>query len=179
QLIDSYCHDLIEGVPAVRRKYLDWCIFYDHADYLRLWKLYMRALKQRNAALKGYLPKAELDSWTHELVTTAFAVNQLRQQYTQYLTPIINEVTQELLGIIPALKISYYAGWNTQYEYAQILQLNREKDSQFQHTQFGPHKADIKITINDIPAKDILSRGQQKLFVCAMIVARGALVQGR
>lgn len=178
QLIDSHVHALLDGSPGVRRKYLDWCIFYDHSEYFRVWKQFIRALKQRNAALRGNLPKMELISWTNELVRSGLLIDQLRREYTQLLIPIIKKMAEELL-ISFDFNISYYAGWDIQIDYAKILDLNYEKDRQFGHTLAGPHKADIKITINQIPAKDILSRGQQKLFVCAMIMARGALVQGR
>src|SRR5579872_6586805 len=60
QLINSTCHNLLDAGPIFRRKYLDWGVFYLNKDYLRLWRQFERALKQRNAALRENRPKPEL-----------------------------------------------------------------------------------------------------------------------
>jgi DNA replication and repair protein RecF len=41
---------------------------------------------------------------------------------------------------------------------------NRYQDLKRRTTTLGPHKADIKFLINNIDARQILSRGEQKLF---------------
>ena len=79
-----------------------------------------------------------------------------------YVTDL--EIIYQVAGIIDDI-----------YQY--VLEESIEKDMQLGYTQFGPHRADLKVTISRIPAKDILSRGQQKLLVCAMILAQGALLQ--
>ena len=176
QLIDSHCHHLLDAGPSFRRKYLDWGIFYLNNDFLHLWRQFERALKQRNAALHGQLSKKELDSWTHELIEHATQLDQLRRDYVEYLIPLLKEAIAELLTL-DSLEIRYQSGWDESVSYQEILTRSFAKDAHLGHTQFGPHKADLKITIKGVPAKDILSRGQQKLFVCAMILARGALLK--
>lgn len=176
QLIDSHCHSLLDSGPAFRRRYLDWGVFYANPDFLRRWRQFESALKQRNAALRGRLPRKELESWTHELVEHALQLEPMRCAYVQELIPLIEQTVIELLPFLN-FKIHYYSGWNTERNYQEILASSLEKDLGLGYTQSGPHKADLKILINEIPAKDILSRGQQKLFVCAMILARGILLQ--
>jgi DNA replication and repair protein RecF len=41
---------------TVRRKYLDWGMFHVEHEFLAVWRRYSRALKQRNAALRGGQP---------------------------------------------------------------------------------------------------------------------------
>ncbi|MBE8233225.1 MAG: DNA replication and repair protein RecF, partial [Endozoicomonadaceae bacterium] len=41
----------------------------------------------------------------------------------------------------------------------------------------GPQRADLKITYQGRLASDILSRGQQKILVCALKVAQGKLFE--
>jgi DNA replication and repair protein RecF len=48
---------------------------------------------------------------------------------------------------------------------------------QNKHTLYGPHRADLSITIKGVPVKHFLSRGQQKLLICAMMIAQGKLLQ--
>lgn len=176
QLIDSHCHSLLDSGPVFRRKYLDWGIFYSNKDFLRTWRQYQRAIKQRNAALRGQISFKELEGWTNEVAQTGLQLDQVRRQYLNELMPFLEQFIHTLL-VLPHLKMHYYSGWDTTKDYSQILQQNRDKDFQLGYTQYGPHKADFKILINGIPARDILSRGQQKMFVCAMMLARGALLQ--
>ncbi len=178
QLINSHCHDLLEDGPILRRKYLDWGIFYLNTEFLRVWRLFYKALKQRNAALKALVSKSELESWTRELINTSSQIDQLRRDYVAQLIPLMTAMMVELYPFT-GLKVDYQSGWDTAFSYEEYLGRQLEKDRFLGYTQSGPHKADLKITINNIPAKDILSRGQQKLFVCAMILARGALLQSR
>lgn len=176
QLMDSNCHHLLDSGPGFRRKYIDFALFYQTTDFLKVWRHYERALKQRNAALRHHVSKKELYIWTDELINIAKSLDQLRSDYINMLTPQLTQAVNELLPISD-LKIIYQCGWDKNADYAEVLLKNLDRDSQLGYTQSGPHKADLRILINDIPAKDILSRGQQKLFVCAMILARGSLLK--
>ena len=174
-LINSHCYHFLDAGPVFRRKYLDWGVFYLTADFLRLWRQYERALKQRNAALRGQISRKELDIWSNELIAGALQLDQLRQEYIEQLLPVLQTTIAELL-VIPDLEISYQQGWNNALSYKDALAHSIDRDMQLGYTQLGPHRADLKITIGGVPAKDILSRGQQKLFVCAMIFAQGSLL---
>jgi DNA replication and repair protein RecF len=175
QLIHSYCFNLLDGGPVFRRKYLDWGVFYLNNDFLRVWREYEQVLKQRNAALRSQRPYKELIIWTEELAVKAAQLHHLRMDYVERLLPILTETVPELLTL-QHLKMEYQAGWDSDLAYQDVLMTAMEKDSYLGYTQFGPHRADLKITINRVNAKDILSRGQQKLFVCAMLLAQGALL---
>ena len=175
QLINSHCYNLLDGGPSFRRQFMDWGVFYLNAEFLRVWRDYMQILKQRNAALRAMRPKRELDSWTEELVSKAARLDQFRRDYIALFLPVLTATLAQLISI-PGLNISYQPGWDESLLLRQILDASYEKDCQAGHTQSGPHRADLRITINKIAAKDILSRGQQKLFVCAMILAQGALL---
>lgn len=178
QLMDSHCHALLDGGPHFRRKYVDWSLFYLNAEFFRVWQHFTHALKQRNAALRRQLPPRELAPWTQKLAESADLLCQLRKEMVAQLLPRIATMVEQLLPI-SGFVLSYEPGWNAKETYLEHLAFSLERDRKLGYTQAGPHKADLKITINNIPAKDILSRGQQKLFVCAMILARGALLQSR
>lgn len=176
QLIDSYCHQLLDSGPSVRRKFLDWGIFYYNPEFLRTWKLFSRALKQRNAALRGQISKKELEAWTQELVLHAEVLHAMRNAYLEALIPCLEAMIARLLDF-SGIKIQYQPGWDVSHDYAAVLANAVERDFQLGYTHYGPQKADLRIVIQGVPAKDILSRGQQKLFVCAMIMARGTLLE--
>lgn len=175
-LMNSNCYNLLESGPIFRRKYLDWGAFYLIPTFLTAWKQYERALKQRNAALQQRANKAELIIWSDELIKTALELDQLRTHFTEQLLPVLQQILSELLTV-PELKIEYYPGWEKGLPFAEAIAASFDKDRYVGHTHTGPHRADLSMTVKHIPLKDILSRGQQKLFVCAMIVAQGALLQ--
>ena len=175
-LINSHCYHLLDAGPVFRRKYLDWGAFYLTEDFLRIWKRYERVLKQRNAALRQRASKKELLVWSEELITSGVQLDTLRQRFFQQLLPFLKETLIALIEL-PGLTLSYQRGWSGALSYEKAIQQSMDKDIYAGYTQLGPHRADFKIMMDEHPAKDILSRGQQKLFVCAMMVAQGALLQ--
>ena len=62
------------------------------------------------------------------------------------------------------IKISFYKGWDESVKLLDILNNNQGTDLQRKITTAGPHKSDIKFLINNIDARQILSRGEQKFF---------------
>jgi DNA replication and repair protein RecF len=174
-IINSYSHNLFEGGPAFRRKYLDWGLFYQIDGFLPCWRQFERVLKQRNAVLRDKRPKRELDVWTEELIKHGLALDAMRRAYLQQLLPLLIEITQELLGF-SNLVISYQPGWDERQDFASTLAAFFADEYRYGYTQFGPQRADLDVTMDGIPMKHILSRGQQKLLVCAMITAQGMLL---
>lgn len=175
QLINSHSHSLVDSSPAFRRKYIDWGAFYLINNFMPTWQRYTRALQQRNAALSAKVSAKELQVWTQELLESANLLHQLRMEYINSLLPRLSSVIEQIFTI-SQVELDYFPGWAQGSNYQEILANNFERDFQLGYTQSGPHKADLKIKINRTGAKDTLSRGQQKLFVCAMIVAQGELL---
>jgi DNA replication and repair protein RecF len=175
RVINSQSHQIFESGPTFRRKFLDWGLFYQSEPFLPCWRHFERAMKQRNAVLRARQSKQEVQIWSSELVKHGLQLNELRLAYVVLLAPIINDVVHELLNIDP-LEITYQPGWDESTDYASVLNDAYWEEIRLGHTQYGPHRADLEITIDGIPVKHFLSRGQQKLLVCAMIIAQGMLL---
>lgn len=175
RLINSQSHNLFESGPVFRRKFLDWGLFYQAESFMPCWRQFERVIKQRNVVLRERRPKNELNAWTDELVRYGLELDALRRAYVLNLVPQVSEMAQELLGI-SNLDISYQSGWDESEDYASALVNSYLEEMRFGHTQCGPHRADLDITIEGIPVKHFLSRGQQKLLICAMIIAQGKLL---
>ena len=45
------------------------------------------------------------------------------------------------------------------------------------NTQYGPHRADLKLSYDERRARKLVSRGQQKLLACAMVLAAAETAQ--
>jgi len=172
RLINSQSHHLFESGPLFRRKYLDWGLFYRSTDFLSCWRYFVRALKQRNAVLKNKGSKQELSVWTNELVKYSLEFDRLRAAYVQELTPKVTALAADLLSI-PGLSLDYYPGWDKTRDLEAVLADSCADDYRFGYTQAGPHRADLDATIGGVSVKHFLSRGQQKLLICAMMLAQG------
>lgn len=175
QVINSHSHQLFESGPAYRRKYLDWGLFYQFSPFLSVWRQYERVLKQRNAILHARRPRSELTVWTEELIKHGLALDQLRRAYVAELMPEINKLAQELLSIFN-FKMIYLPGWEEDQDFAAALAMTSQDEMRFGYTLIGPHRADLEVLAEGLPIKHILSRGQQKLLICAMILAQGMLL---
>lgn len=179
QLLTPESHRLLEEGPKARRQYLDWGCFHQSQAFITAWRHYQRALKQRNHGLKNKLPKAQIQLWDSQLIETAKAVDHTRENYVQSLTPYLTEFCQALmpeLGTLP--ECHFRTGWpKSAGSFAQALETNFQKDLQQGHTQYGCHRADIKFRFEGQDALVKLSRGQQKLFVCALLLAQASLYE--
>lgn len=169
-------HHLLDAGPIFRRKFLDWGAFYQQDEFLTLWKRYARALRQRNTLLRQRKWGHELETWTLETVKSGVALHTARQGFVDALQPALIEALSFLLPL-EGLKIRYSPGWKEDLSLAEACEHSADRDRQMGCTQSGPHRADFKLTINRMPAREVLSRGQQKLFVYAMILAQGALIR--
>ncbi len=177
RVMNSQSHQLLEAGPVFRRKFLDWGLFYQSAAFFTVWKQFERVLKQRNAVLKARLPKRELDVWSEEITHYGCQLDQLRRDYINELRPLLAGLMDELLGI-STLDVHYYAGWDESMDYGAVLADSYYDDMRYGCTQHGPHRADMEVQFDGLSAKHFLSRGQQKLLICAMILAQGMLLSG-
>ena len=62
------------------------------------------------------------------------------------------------------INVDFFPGWEKEEDLYILLKNKREIDFRRKSTTVGPHKADIRFLIESIEAKQILSRGEQKLF---------------
>jgi DNA replication and repair protein RecF len=167
EVIDPEIHRLISGAPADRRRWLDWGVFHVEPLFLDHWLRYSRALKQRNAALKsGMDPRP----WTGELVRYGERITAQRQAWLEGLQPLWAATVSELSGL--PVQIVAQRGWAQQHaSLADALDESQERDRQRGTTTVGPHRADIGLRLDGVMAREVLSRGQQKLVAAAMVIA--------
>lgn len=164
-------HRLVEDGPVLRRRFLDWSVFHVEHAYHEEWRRFSRALKQRNALLRT-AQHAMLPTWTRELVSAALKVDQFRRQVFQELLPLINHLLTCFLGEDHGLRIQYRSGWlaDSSLEEQYAKQLSQDVERGF--TQSGPHRAEIRVSVERHAARDCLSRGQQKLLITAMLLGQ-------
>lgn len=169
QIIDPDIHELVAGSPDQRRRYLDWIAFHVEHGFLDAWRRFRRALKQRNAALRSGASSAVLDGWNAEFAELAALVDEGRRNALEAAFEGLTEAGADLLG--SEVGFEYRAGWNEDQGLLRALEDSVERDRQHGNTQYGPHRADLKLSHDSRRARKLVSRGQQKLLSCAMIIA--------
>jgi len=170
QLITPQVSSLLEQGPKMRRRFLDWGVFHVEHDYLANWRAFHRVLQQRNAALRQHQSGKQISAWDKALVEEAMVITRCRQNYLAGLLPILQDYSQQLIQQQPVL--SYQQGWPTEESLHQLLVDSLPRDRERGHTQYGPHRAELVFKFNGVPAQEILSRGQTKLFISAMQLAQ-------
>lgn len=175
QVIDPDVHDLVAGGPEGRRRYLDWVAFHVERGYLDQWRRFRRALKQRNAALREGSSRRLLAGWDEELAELGEAVNSARCRMIEVLAPTVEERGEALLG--SAVGIEYQCGWPGGKPLREAISGSVERDLQLASTQCGPHRADLRLHYDERQARKLVSRGQQKLLACALVLAATEVVQ--
>lgn len=172
QVIDPEVHCLLEDGPVRRRRFLDWGVFHVEQQFHDAWRRYQRALKQRNISLRSRQPMAVLRAWDQELIEQGAQVALFRERYVQELRPFVNRLGQELLGL--NVDIEHQRGWRQQTELEVAINEAMGRDQAHGVTSVGPHRADLVLKVANLAAKDRISRGQQKMLACALLLAQQA-----
>lgn len=174
QLINPDTYALLNDGPKCRREFVDWGVFHVEPNFLKVWREMQRSLKQRNLALKMRAPKEEITLWDPIFSSNAERLDEYRKTYFEAFKIKFLETLAKFIEI-KGLSIRYCRGWPENESLLSLLASSLRNDLRLSHTTYGPHRAELEILIDSIPAKDVLSRGQQKLFVYAMRLAQGML----
>jgi DNA replication and repair protein RecF len=161
---------LIDGAPARRRAFLDWCLFHVEPDYAEYWRLFQHALKQRNRLLKSRQDLKLLDYWDLQLVSPSNELARMREDYTAKLQVLIKQQFQALLVDIP-LSIEYRPGWKKGETQEQCLERQREQDIRLGFTGSGIHRDDLELKTQGRKVGEVLSRGQSKRVCLVLLLA--------
>lgn len=172
QAIDPEVHRLLEDGPTRRRRFLDWGVFHVEHRFHDAWRRYQRALRQRNAALKSRHPLSELKVWDQELIEQGNLVAEFRDTYVEDLKLFVVGLGQSLLGL--DIQIEHQRGWKRLVSFESALADALDRDQLRGQTSVGPHRADLVLRVANCLVKDRVSRGQQKMLACALILAQQA-----
>ena len=174
QIITTQSHDLFLRGPGIRRRFLDWGLFHVEHQYQTCYSRYKRILDQRNASLrKG---GGETIVWDEPLQQNGQKVHEFREHYITELIPLFKGIAERFFDI-RGLGIDYYPGWPSHGDYLQTLRAGFARDLQRGFTTVGIHKADLKLTVGKHSADRVVSRGQQKILVSALLIAQAVLLK--
>ena len=178
-VLEPQSTQIIDEGAQPRRQMLDWLMFHVEPQFFDCWQRYMRALRQRNHLLKQQASASELASWTNILADQGAKIHCLREDIVQQWQYAVKD---EMANLLPHLDISldYFAGFQVQDDVRDSLfrqlQQNEHRDRDRGNTQYGVHRADIRLKTPSGDAQAILSRGQKKLLITALKIAQIVLL---
>jgi DNA replication and repair protein RecF len=171
QAVDPGIHRLVEEGPGHRRRWLDWGVFHVEPGFVGHWLDFSRVLKQRNAALRQ---RADPTPWDAEFARLGEGLAESRVRALQALAPHWQHIVAALLG--REVTLSYFRGWSQDQTLSESLVIHRASDRERGRTTSGPHRFDVLLRWESHAAREVLSRGQQKLLGAALALAMARLV---
>lgn len=181
--------ELVRGGPGERRNWLDTLLMQLEPVYVHILGQYQQALKQRNAFLRQTIEQPTPDTtqlalWDAQLAALGTRVIRRRARGLARLAPIAHTWHQAISGDTEQLKLQYApnvpmaADDPAMIQAAFLEKIQQRAIAEYhQHTTLvGPHRDDIEFTINDTPARQYGSQGQQRTLVLALKLAELELI---
>lgn len=183
--------ELVRGSPENRRNWLDTLLIQLEPIYAHILQQYNQVLRQRNAFLKQNQDSAlstqdsELALWDAQLATTGTRVIRRRSRALQRLAPIAKAWHASISGSTEILQINYVPSValeqnhpeQIQQAFLEKIQLRAVAELRQGTTLVGPHRDEVELTINQTPARQYGSQGQQRTLVLALKLAELQLIE--
>ncbi len=187
--------DLISGSPSLRRGYLDTTLAQVDREYLTARQRFERVLLQRNHLLKrireGEARPDEISFWDQELTTSGGLIFHRRAAALTELRDLARELhsslaPDELLGVHyqPRLEgavseLDSATPAEVTDAYASALRRGLSRDIAAGMTLQGPHRDDLLLTLNGLPASAYASRAQQRTIALSLRLSEARLLRLR
>ncbi len=180
---------LIKEGPGERRNYLDIAISQLYPVYLKSLQRYNQILKQRNQLIRAaqedrHTFDSTVEFWSEQLAHEAAVIARYRYRYLQKAAEEIERCFFEMMGDRECPRAVYVGSSKqepaeyedverTEAAYKRLLMSHHDREIGAGSTLWGIHKDDIEILLNDKPARQFASQGQQRSLALAMKLAEG------
>ncbi|HUI10904.1 MAG TPA: DNA replication/repair protein RecF [Bacteroidota bacterium] len=181
------------GGPGERRKFLDLTLSQVSQAYLGDILEYRRALRQRNrvladARLRGSCPPHLLEPWTESVAAAGGSVAMRRAAFVGEFRSYVERAYRSVIpdGELPA--VSYVCGFDPGdaadargygERLAAELSARAEEERRRGLTLAGPHRDDLRLTVNGMDVQRFASQGQHRTLLVALKLAEFAYMRER
>lgn len=186
---------LVKGDPSDRRDYLDVLAAKIFSPYLSTLTDYERSVRQRNSLLKTLRANSEnqtLEIWTEKIISLGSKIIEYRLQLVNKLQPYLEQSYEDIAGAGHFAGISYISDIANNGEFgssalpslediASLLSeaITKKSAQEIERgvTLAGPHRDDILLTINSLPAKTHSSHGESWSMAISLRLAAAKLLK--
>lgn len=172
---------LIKDGPALRRSFVDTTVVAIDARKDVVLRELDKILRQRNALLRqvgGRLDESAritLDVWDERLARAGEAVAAARSDLVDQLGPQIEQAYGDLAGRHYPVRLTYQATWRER-GLAEALADARRTDVARGVSSVGPHRDELLVELDGLPARTCSSQGEQRTLALALKLAAHRLV---
>ncbi|MCU1379519.1 MAG: recF [Acidimicrobiales bacterium] len=172
---------LVKGGPAERRRLVDDTLVacaprHDatRADLDRILRQRTTLLKQAGGRLSPDVA-ATLDVWDAKLAEVGEVLGQARVKLIERLEPVVAKAYDDVATAAAQVTLSYEAPWR-EGGLAAALEAARADDVRRAVSTVGPHRDELVLTVNGLPARTHASQGEQRSLALALRLATHAVV---
>lgn len=166
---------LVQGGPAERRRFLDDALVASHPRFDALRSDLERILRQRGALLKhcgGRLDAAAavtLDVWDDKLARIGEQLAAARGLLVAEVEPLVVKAYDQIASTAVAVSLAYVRSWEGLL--AAALAEARGGDVRRGVNGVGPHRDDLALSVDGLPARTHASRGEQRSLALSLRLA--------
>lgn len=171
---------LVKDGPGERRRFLDMAISQLRPSYYYTLQQYNAALKQRNALLKE-ADGADYNSlapWDEQLAVLGASIMLARAELLDQLSPIASSQHETLSDGLESLEVEYEPSVTLASQRDLVSALfsalagGAERDYYRGYTSVGPHRDDLKLSLDGSDVRVYGSQGQQRTTVLSLKLAQ-------
>lgn len=178
---------LVQESPEDRRRFLNISLCQMSKSYFYALSRYNKILAQRNNLLKDrdlYMINDTLPVWDRQLCREAAKIIRARNDFLSDIAPVVQEKHAVLSGGKEKLSMKTESGYFGEVDeienaFYTDLQNERDRDIRLGYTSVGPHRDDIKFTVDGQDARIYASQGQQRTVALSLKLAETELFKKR
>lgn len=180
-----FCPDglkIVKDAPADRRRFMDISLCQVSKTYFDLLSRYDKVLQNRNKLLKsGTANRNTLAPWNELLADVGAGIIKSRRGYIAKLDPSAAERHAFLSGGKETLTLEYEGAdgesvAEIKSKLLAALERDYDSDMRLKYTHSGPHRDDIKISIDGADVRTYGSQGQQRTVALSLKLAEMRLL---
>ena len=167
--------NILKGTPAERRKFLNIMISQLRPLYMFALSEYLKTMNQRNMYLKQIKyenkPEDMLDIWDSKLAELGMKIYLYRKEFIEKISNKICDIHSNITNNNEKIDITYSFNCKDKEEYLDKLIKSRKIDIQKCCTNFGIHRDDFFVKINDNLISSYGSQGQHRTAILSLKIS--------
>lgn len=176
---------IVKEDPEKRRRFMDRELCQIRPLYYKNLGRYKKALIQRNNLLKsGKVKGDEIEPWDEIIAEYGTKLIEERRDFIIKLNRISKELHTKITGGTESLSLAYESSIalkdnrdDQRNEFLEVLFKFRERDISRGSTGDGPHRDDIKLSVDGVDVRHYGSQGQQRTTALSLKLAELGIIK--
>jgi DNA replication and repair protein RecF len=179
--------ELVSGAPETRRKFLDMLISQIDRQYMDALVSYRKSMANRNALLGRTGDRVQFEVYEQAMAESASKLVFARAEVLRELSELVDGYYAEIsprrepaaIEYFPKIKCDFTCINNWQNLYLKTLSERRGRDAELMFTSVGPHRDDLRFSLDGRAARSYASQGQCRSFALSLKLASALLLERR